>query len=34
MIILFDLFGGVVRDGDEPGMFLGGGVVGFAEGLH
>ena len=34
MIVLFDLFGGVVGDGDELGGFLGGGVVGFAEGFH
>ena len=34
MIVFFDLGGGVGRDGDELGGFLGGGVVGLAERLH
>lgn len=34
MIVFFDLGGGVGRDSDELGGFLGGGVVGLAERLH
>ena len=34
MIILFDLFGGITRDSDEIIRLLGGGEIGFAEGLH
>lgn len=33
VVVFFDLVGGVARDGDELVGFLGGGVVGFAEGL-
>ena len=33
MIVLINLVGGVLRDGDKLIRFLGGGVVGFAERL-